>query len=270
VYETRPVSHSTPPAKKPSKNQAVKTHAADLLNALTKESAWVWSSIKVEPERFLAIKRKRTCDKRLRDIRRVDGNSKPENQDKLLRGLAQRSLALQGVRSGYLNLDETCEKIGNGNLKGGRNGKTVLFVTDELGIGEEEQDLAVRATREGMKQLVMERILGGRLKEILQQRLQEPLDETSKQTLEKMLQGMEDCQDISGISVFTALAIRPFRYLKYGEISEFANCLLESDTMSSISMVVESDIDDHLIFTTYILRKVSDWLERLQVRYDSE
>lgn len=56
-----------------------------------------------------------------------------------------------------------------------------------------------------------------------------------------------------GISVFTALTVRPFRFLRYGELEEFANCLLESDAMaSSISMVLDSDSDYPIIPVGYV------------------
>lgn len=257
------------------KTKANKSHATDLLNALIKESPWVWATIKIEPNRVLPIKRKRTRDRRLRDIDRVDRDSKIENQEKLLRGLAQRSLALQGVRSGYLNVDEMCEKVKRGGLKGGRDGKTVLFVTNELDIEKENQDLAIRATREGMKQLVMERFVGQRLKETLQHTLQETLQGEQNETLVEMLKGMldamEGCGSAPGISVFTALAVRPFRYLRYGELEAFAECLLGSGAMaSSISMVVDSDRDQPLILVSRVIQKASNWLEQVQIHYDGE
>lgn len=266
------ISHSDPAHNHPSKTQAVKNYATELLNALIKESSWVWATIKVEPNQFIHIKRERTQDRRLRDIRIVEGDT-TENHKKILRGLAQRSLALQAVKSGYLNVDKLYEKVKNGNPKGGRHGRTVLFVVDELDIdhNSKDQDFAVRATREGMKQLLMERFLGDRLKEMLQKTLSETPNGVGKERLEEMLGDMKNCQRAPGISVFTALAVRPFRYLKYGEFEKFAGYLLESHAMaSSIQMVMSSDCHHPLILVGHLIQKATNWLERVQNHYDGE
>lgn len=174
------------------------TNPIKLLAALNKASAWVRQSIKLQPRQVLSIKRQLARDRRLADVRRVEGDFNAENQYKLLRGLAQRSLALQGESSGHLDIEQLCNVASSrGNVKAnkGRRGKMSSYVKYELGIEAKDKDFAIRAIQAGMRQLVMERLLRKRFEETGQC-------------------DSEQCDIALGISAFTALTVRPFRCLK--------------------------------------------------------
>ena len=223
------------------------TNPTKLLAALNKTSAWVRQSIKLQPRQVLNIKRQLVCDRRLADIRRVEGDFNAKNQYKLLRGLAQRSLALQGEESGHLDIEQLCNVAssrGNVGAKQGRRGKMASYVKYELGIEGKDKDFAIRAVQAGMRQLVMERLLRRRFEET------EQCDTELKQ------------RDIaSGISAFTALTVRPFRCLKYEEIPEFLDCLLEPASMN-LAVSEDEQIAD-------IIKEISIWYGKLQTYYNS-
>ncbi|KAJ9491409.1 hypothetical protein VN97_g1839 [Penicillium thymicola] len=218
------------------------TNSTKLLNALKKTSTWVWQSIKLQPNEVFCIKRPRVRDRRLADVRRVEGDHKAENKYKLLRGLAQRSFALQGEKSGYLDIERLCKiasSRGKDKLNRGRQGKIASYVTYELAIEEEDKRYAIRAIQAGMRQLVMERLLEERLGEAGQ------------------------CDTASGISAFTALTVRPFRCLKYGEIPEFLDCLLESASMNLSVSENEQEIS-----IADVIKETSVWYDQLQIYYN--
>jgi hypothetical protein len=222
------------------------TNPIKLLAALNKASAWVRQSIKLQPRQVLSIKRQLARDRRLADVRRVEGDFNAENQYKLLRGLAQRSLALQGESSGHLDIEQLCNVASSrGNVKAnkGRRGKMSSYVKYELGIEAKDKDFAIRAIQAGMRQLVMERLLRKRFEETGQC-------------------DSEQCDIALGISAFTALTVRPFRCLKYEEIPEFLDCLLEPASMNLLVSEDEQIAD--------ILKETSIWYNKLQIYYDSK
>ncbi|KAF3006193.1 hypothetical protein E8E15_001193 [Penicillium rubens] len=192
------------------------TNPIKLLAALNKASAWVRQSIKLQPRQVLSIKRQLARDRRLADVRRVEGDFNAENQYKLLRGLAQRSLALQGESSGHLDIEQLCNVASSrGNVKAnkGRRGKMSSYVKYELGIEAKDKDFAIRAIQAGMRQLVMERLLRKRC-------------------------------------------------LKYEEIPEFLDCLLEPASMNLLVSEDEQIAD--------ILKETSIWYNKLQIYYDKQ
>ncbi|KAJ5932797.1 hypothetical protein N7516_007286 [Penicillium verrucosum] len=224
------------------------TKSTKLLNALNKVSTWVWESIHLQPKDVLNIKRPRVRDRRLADVRRVEGDHKAEEKYKLLRALAQRSLALQGEKSGYLDIERLCEIVssrGKKRVNIGRQGKISKYVTYELAIEEEDASFAIRAIQAGMRQLVMERLLKERLGDGGQ------------------------CCTASGISAFTALTVTPFRYLNYGEIPEFLDNLLQLTSMDLSVKEDEQEIDhSSRPSIADIIKKTSVWYDQLQTYYN--
>ena len=240
------------PSNRPVSGQVAEMRpnaSAKLLRALSKVSSWVWKSINLQPSQILHVKCSKIRDRRLADVHRVEGDPKATNKFKLLRGLAQRSLALEGEDSGYLDIKRACEVAssrGELNTNKGRQGKIASFVTYGLGIEEEDREFAIRAVQAGMRQLVMERLLEERLKQA------------------------EQCDSASGISAFTALAVRPFRYLKYGEIPEFLDCLLESAPMNLSVSEDEQEIDrPQRASIAGVIQETSVWFDKLQRHYNS-
>jgi hypothetical protein len=226
------------------------SHSMNLLTTLNKTASWVWKSTKRRPNEVLGIKRPRFCDRRLADVRRIEGESQAEPKYKLLRVLAQRSLVLQGEKSGYLDVENYCKVAssrGKDKAKRGRGGTIAVYVREELEIEKEDQVLAIQAISGGIKQLVTERLL------------RERLEKTGQYG------------SASGISAFTALAVRPFRYLKHEEIPEFLDCLLESDSMNLSALVDEPRMEHSLpVSIKEVIQKSSEWLDEMQVYYNSE
>ncbi|KAJ5402732.1 uncharacterized protein N7487_008628 [Penicillium crustosum] len=225
------------------------SHSMNLLTALNKTASWVWKSTKRRPNEVLGIKRPRPCDRRLADVRRIEGESQAEPKYKLLRVLAQRSLVLQGEKSGYLDIENYCKVAssrGQDKAKKGRGGTIALFVREELEIEKEDQALAIQAISGGIKQLVTERLL--------------------RERFEKTGQ----CGSASGISAFTALAVRPFRYLKHEEIPEFLDCLLMPDSMDLSALMDEPRMENSLpVSIKEVIQKSSEWLDEIQVYYNT-
>lgn len=223
------------------------SHSTNLLTALNKTASWVWCSTNRRPDEVLGIKRPRDRDRRLGDVRRIEGEPQAKPKYKLLRVLAQRSLALQGEKSGYLDVESYC-KVASSREKDkahkGRGGKITLYVRQELTIEKEDQEFAIRAISAGIKHLVMERLLWKR-------------QETARQY-----------GSASGISAFTALAVSQFKNLKYEEIPEFLDCLLKSDSMNLPALVDNPGTE--LSSITEVIQKSSGWLCELQTYYDSE
>lgn len=234
----------------PVQNKSKPSHSMNLLTTLNKTASWVWKSTKRRPNEVLGIKRPRFCDRRIADVRRIEGSSQAEPKYKLLRVLAQRSLVLQGEKAGYLDVENYCKVAssrGKDKAKRGRGGTIAEYVREELEIEKEDQVLAIQAISGGIKQLVTERLL------------RERLEETGQYG------------SASGISAFTALAVRPFRYLKHEEIPEFLDCLLESDSMNLSALVDEPRMEHSLpVSIKEVIQKSSEWLDEMQVYYNSE
>lgn len=224
---------------------------AILLTALHKISSWVWKSANSRPGKILRIKRRLIRDRRLDDIRRIEGDNRIERNPKdcpeykIIRVLAQRSLALQGEESGYLDIKSYCELASRepGKANRGRQGKIAAFVREELDVEDEDQDFSIRAISAGIKQLVTERLLRERLQ----------------------------CNSASGLSAFTALVVRQFRVLTYAEIPEFLDGFLEKDPMT-LPTLMENDGTECLlpVATPEVIQVSSAWFDKLQTYYNSE
>lgn len=238
------------------------SRSTNLLTALLKISSWVWKSTNLPPSKVLRIKRPRVCDRRLEDIRRIEGEPKAEPKYKIIRVLAQRSLVLQGEKSGKLDVESYCEIAScrePGKANKGRQGKIASYVREDLDVEEEDKVFAIRAISAGIKQLVTERLLKKRLEEAGQ------------------------CGSASGISAFTALVIRPFRYLKYEEISDFLDQFLENVSMSLPALMERDNLEQDdtgtndseaenilSISTIKVIQVTSAWFDELQTYYNSK
>lgn len=247
--KTHQVASVEQPTSRNKVGRTIPTHATKLLDALNKTSHWALKSINLQPEHVLRLKRPCVLDRRLADIHRVEGDLKAENKSKMVRGLAQRSLALQGERAGFLNVEEMCEIAsyrGKGKVNRGRQGTISSYVTCDLAIQKEDKSFAIRAVQAGMRQLVVERLL--------KKRLQEAGYSTTA----------------SGISAFTALAVRPFRSLNYREIPEFLDLLLDSTSIGSSPSEGNPATDSSSsVSIADIIQKTSVWFDHLQTHYDS-
>ncbi|KAJ5161020.1 hypothetical protein N7492_006412 [Penicillium capsulatum] len=226
----------------------IKQSPTILLTALHTISSWVWKYANLPASKVIQIKRPRIYDRRLNDIRRIEGDPKAGPKYKILRVLAQRSLVLQGEKSGYLDIESYCKMASSresDKANGGRRGKIASYVRAELDAEDEDKGFAIRAIQAGIKQLVTERLLKKRLEE------------------------MGRCESASGISAFTALLIRPFRSLKYADIPEFLDGFLETDLMNFPPFEENGKTETFLpVSTTEVIRVSSTWFDKLQTSYN--
>ncbi|KKA16452.1 Uncharacterized protein T310_9955 [Rasamsonia emersonii CBS 393.64] len=205
---------STPAPERPYK----------LVEALTKVLPWLWEFKENEPVSIIRRKRLRLHkrDRRLDDIQRVEGNRSPKEEDKLFRGLAQRSLALQFTRTQETEqkteqlskVDKLCQilssrKFDRKALYEKRGGVVQKYIRRmNPNIASDDIALTIRAINAGIKQLVIERLLKERL------------------------MAMRRSNSTSGVSAVTALTIRAFRELHLEEIPNFIDVLfLESSVV---------------------------------------
>jgi hypothetical protein len=171
-----------------------------LWDAIKRSLPRIWEISQVDS--ISVIKHKRmldTGDKRLDDIRRVEGTRKPTSEEKLLRALAQRSLALEFTeyQEKYKKISRVDEVVTNLNsFRDGRAGKVSAYVANHPRLSI-ESIVAIDAIVGGIKRLVTERLLEERLRE-----LQLP-------------------SDAIGVSEITALTISPYKSIPYPELPSF-------------------------------------------------
>lgn len=155
-----------------------------LFASLMKEIPWIWDFIQKKPDVVIESHRKqKPSDICFADIQRVDGNPDSTNEDKLFRGVAQRSLALQ-----FSEFENDFQEP----RRCRRQGLIPTFVRDRLRAPN--QGFAKQCIQAGQKQLKTE--------EAFRSALDKP---------DRPFAG-------TGISAWTALTITPFKNLRLGEI----------------------------------------------------
>jgi hypothetical protein len=197
-----------------------------------KEITWMWNFIQKRPDEVISTRRKmRLNDIRLEDIRQIDGNPNPTNEDKLFRGVAQRSLALQfsAFQSG-MSEKSRCR----------RQGLIPTFVRSHLDVTN--TGFAQQCIQAGQKQLRTEQALR---------------KATGKE--ENLLAG-------TGISALTALTITPFKNLRIGQIPSFIQNLL-SDS-AKINLAAPGGSGNRAFHVLEALEQISEWFNDFQRSYD--
>ncbi|KAF4769084.1 hypothetical protein HAV15_008856 [Penicillium sp. str.  len=209
-----------------------------LFVSLMKEVPWMWDYTQKKPnEAIRAYRKQERIDIRLRDIQRVDGTLNPTNEDRLFRGIAQRSLALQ-FSMFESQFPET--------RRSRREGLIPTFVKDCLRTPD--QTFAKQCIQAGQKQLKTEKALRVALGQ---------KDEPTAGT---------------GVSALTALTITPFKNLRLGEIPSFIEQLFLDSAKIDLPLhlpATESWRSTKRPFQILeILKQFSNWLNKFQNYYD--
>lgn len=226
-----------------------------LSRGMKRTARWIWDTSNEGPEFIISRKRRLGEDRRLEDIRRVEGDPESSNNDKLLRLLAIRSLATEFTTKQsrdelqtrvdelvtYVLAIEPTDDDQQGDAPRGRGNAVASFVERLPNISS--KPLANRAINSGIKHLVFEKVLQHRLREF---------------DLEEI------CEAVSAI---LGLNIQNFRTLPYRGMPGLADALLSDKT--HISLQDESGKDDkrHILD---IMRGVTPWFTTLQAKYNGE
>ncbi|KAJ5641189.1 hypothetical protein N7490_005189 [Penicillium lividum] len=262
-----PADSPDDPADSPDDRQGI--HASALLKDMIKATPYFWKLRKTEPVRLISKKRTHQRDRRLDDILRLEGQrfTKVEDkvEDKLFRGIAQRSLALQFSKyqkdkGQVLRIDEISDTLSDPSpekksvLHKRRGGTLKPWVANNLTFAKDDEDVVIRAIQAGIKQLVVEKLL------------QKSLEQAGRHI------------KATGISALTALTVHKFRILSLEEIPTFLQYILSPLSEITISDDQSARTDDNglgtstgtvnLIHITEIIGTISSWFETFQKTYD--
>lgn len=264
-----------------AKNKSPKQNRADnLWKKILQSSSLVWRLSEKQPGDIIAQKRAMQRDKRLDDILRVEKKTtEPTIENKLLRGAAQRSLALQysthqANMKETRRIDELCCSLWHpqsdqpSSLRRGRGGTFRPWAREYLTFATDDEGIVCGAISAGIKQLVIE------------------------ESLQRKLSQAGSHLKASGISAVTALAIQEFKSLRLEDIPSLIELisatLTHEETQSSIEGLGEltsassSNIipsDERPEFSAEVpwvptllevIGKISLWFDRFQCIYDSK
>lgn len=252
----------------------------NLWEKILQSSSLIWRLSDKQPGHIIAQKRATQRDKRIHDIIRFEkAKTKPTIEDQLLRGGAQRSLALeysryQATMKETRRIDEICCSLWNpqsnkpSSLRKGRGGTLRSWAREYLTFAIEDENIVCGAISAGIKQLVIE--------ESLQQKLSQAGSHLKS----------------SGISAVTALAIQEFKSLRledipslvelitatltYGDTQSPIEGLGQLTSASSLNIIPSnkepefpSDVPWVPTFLE-VISKISLWFDRFQYIYDSK
>ncbi|KAH2467819.1 hypothetical protein KXV25_003706 [Aspergillus fumigatus] len=191
---------------------------AKLMTAFADDLPWLCTFLRRDPTMILDERKRDRKDERIRDIQLVEGNDHPGREDRIFRGLAQRSMALQFTRlqqkanKGQTRVDELCDSICSTDPKiRARIHRRTNFITKYLqhfAFSPEDKDLVLRSINAGVKQLVVEKLF------------------------EKRLEQRGRPSTACAISAITALNFFPFKSLRFEDIPRFIDLIfLESSNV---------------------------------------
>ncbi|GFF44582.1 hypothetical protein IFM51744_05855 [Aspergillus udagawae] len=191
---------------------------AKLMAAFADDLPWLCTFLARDPTMILDERKRLKKDERILDIQLVEGNDHPGREDRIFRGLAQRSMGLQFTRlqqkanKGQTRVDELCDSICSTDPEiRARIHKRTNFITKHLqhfAFSPDDKDLVLRSINAGVKQLVVEKLFEKRLKE-------------------------RGCPSTAcAISAITALNSFSFKSLRYEDIPRFIDLIfLESSNV---------------------------------------
>ncbi|KAJ5178843.1 hypothetical protein N7492_002053 [Penicillium capsulatum] len=231
---------------------------SSLVSAMQKSTvSSIWHTSRSDIKSIISRKRAQH-DRRLEDIRRVEGDPKSSDEAKLLRLLGIRSYALEFTtetksdtsKSRVDELVAYVQSISGGNDKPndhasqfkGRSVAVSNFV--EHRQSNPHMALANRAIHNGIKHLVFEKVLQDKL---------------------RALDLPDMCEVVSAI---LGLSINHFRSLPYKRIPELVDALLSDGMQISLKRDDESENEEKHVLD--IIRSMNPWFTQLQVDYDSE
>lgn len=207
-------------------------HVPDLLKRIKQSASWVWEAGQKLPSHLLS--RKRSCDEdlRLEHIRRLEGDRTLGPEDKLLRLLALRSIALEFTNEQLDN--EVCptklEEIYQHILSPSPSNINIFNYGNN--------NFFSKALSAGLKHMVFEKIISERLKE----------------------NGLPSI--CNAISAIVGLHIDQFRRFRYDEMHRFADKLISDDIYVTILQSKIRLLD--------LVRDLSPWFSQVQNSYDCE
>lgn len=249
----------SPEAGTSPKSCNTRDEPAKLLATSIGSLRWLYEFSKKKPIEVIDSKRSQGTDKRVEDIQRVEGRRRPGNIDKIFRGFAQRSMGRQLTRIQLTaqvktRVDELCESICSSDpemrariqRRSGFNAKNL----HHFRFDSEDREIVLRGINAGVKQLVVEKLLGKRLEEA--GRPNRPI----------------------AISSITALNITAFNRLHFEDIPRFLDLLfLESSEVElpTNSFTTSSDSCGTSFFQIPdAIVNLSQWSMEFQDTYDSE
>ncbi|KAA8649664.1 uncharacterized protein ATNIH1004_002335 [Aspergillus tanneri] len=252
-------SENLPGSTCTSKSPPAQDWPVKLLAASIRDCPWLRSFLEKEPSEILKRKRSQMTDKRIRDIRFVEGTRCPKNEDKIFRGLAQRSLGLQFTRLQYeaqtkTRVDELCESICSADPEiRARIRKRTGFITRHLHrfkFAPEERGTLLRGINGGVKQLVVETLLQKRLEEAGR----------SNQSV--------------AISAITALSIFAFGHLNFEDIPRFIDLIFLESSKTELPLNSVTTMPDHPRTEPFhildIIASLSPFFSKFQDSYDRD
>lgn len=253
----KPQSKKDSNSNNPRRGASVQGRPVILFEALINELRSVYDLVQGrKPEVVYQTQQGYWRDRRLNDVLRLDGIQDPTPVDKLFRGVAQRSLAMQYSEYQHSSrqnsrVEDICHCLSSQHpetrdkLHQRRGGGIASWVRQHLPYEVEKAKAAQECVSSGIKQLVVERLL------------------------EERLQRAGRAKKASGISALTALTITPFKDLRLNEIPSFLDHFLQesSDVNLPAAAPEQPDMTSHDLLD--IIGNISEWFEVFQNTYDS-
>ncbi len=236
------------------KARASEKAAAKMLEGASANISWLLEFSERTPAQIIEERRSRNSDRRIGDIRNVQGQTTAGKEDRLLRSFAQRSLGVdytcqQRWSRPKTRVDELCESICSSDPEIRehiqRRTNEVKVYVDGLKVSADDRETWQRGINAGVKILVGEELFRRRLEEY----------------------GKPMLTDV--VAAFTALKGFAFSRLRYEEIPGFIDLILPrnpNDEQASVRVTIEQteiqcSVADALI-------ALSPWFARFRHTYD--
>lgn len=230
-----------------------KSTVEKLVFAMKDHICWLWDTIHTDNE-TISYKRNPNVDIRMDDYRRVEGNTRPSNEDKLLRLLSIRSLAkdfaqetrgndrLQTITAYVLSIQsgELDPEDSNTSQFKGRCRQVTEFVKLHPSLSSCRD--ANRAINKGIKHLVFERVL------------------------QKKFENLKLPNMSEAMSAVLGLSIDDFKSLTYAQMPQLVDAL-QSSAFSSPR--TEYELRGEKFYLPDVIRRIDAWFTRIQTRYNS-
>ncbi|OJJ52301.1 hypothetical protein ASPSYDRAFT_37502 [Aspergillus sydowii CBS 593.65] len=238
------------------KARASEKAAAKMLEGASANISWLLEFSERTPAQIIEERRSRNSDRRIGDIRNVQGQTTAGKEDRLLRSFAQRSLGVdytcqQRWSRPKTRVDELCESICSSDPEIRehiqRRTNEVKVYVDGLKVSADDRETWQRGINAGVKILVGEELFRRRLEEY----------------------GKPMLTDV--VAAFTALKGFAFSRLRYEEIPGFIDLILPrnpNDEQASVRVTIEQteiqcSVADALI-------ALSPWFARFRHTYDED
>lgn len=230
------------------------TAPAKMLEGASANISWLFEFSERTLAQIIEERRSRNSDRRIGDIRNVQGQTNPGKEDRLFRSFAQRSLGVdytchQRWSRPKTRVDELCESICSSDPERReriqRRNNEVKVYLDGLKVSTDDRETWQRGINAGVKILVGEELFRRRLKEYGKPM---PTD---------------------AVAAFTALKGFAFSHLRYEEIPEFVDLILPpnpDNEQASVGLTigqieVQCSVADALV-------ALSPWFARFRHTYD--